>query len=88
MVLHSTNERDIGVSSLRSLTPCACAASITTVLLKQLALVAAGAIASRVSGLSAVTSKSPDAEKIFASGQMASGHLPLIRTHTQTHRQM
>ena len=60
------------------------------VLLKHLALVAAGAIASRVSGLSVVTFKSTDAEKkvVFASGRMASGHLPLVCTHAQTHGQM
>ena len=42
----------------------------------------AGAIASRVSGLSVVTSKSSDAKKkkLFSLGQMASGHLPLGRT--------
>ena len=41
----------------------------------------AGAIARRVSGLSVVMSKSSDAKKkkLFSSGQMASGHLPLRR---------
>ena len=45
-------------------------------------LVVAGAIASCVSGLSVVTSESSDAKrkKLFSLGQMASGHLPLIRT--------
>ena len=52
--------------------------------LKQLTLVAAGAIASRVSGLSVV---SPQVQrcKRFNSGRIASGHLPLVHTHTHTH---
>ena len=57
--------------------------------MKQLTLVAAGAIASRVSGLSVVASKSTDAEKkdYFSSGRMASGHLPLVHTHARTNGQ-
>ena len=58
------------------------------VVFKQLTLVAAGAIASRVSGLSFVTSKSTHAEKkeLFVSGRMASGHLLLI-SHAHMHAQ-
>ena len=54
--------------------------------MKQLTLVAAGAIASRVSGLSIATSMCTDAEKkdFFASGRTASGHPPLVRTHGRT----
>ena len=50
-------------------------------LLKQLTLVAAGAVASSVSGLSVVTSKSTDAEKkdLFANGFWSPP------THTPTH---
>ena len=53
------------------------------------ALVVAGAIASSVS-LLYITSKSTDAQKkdLFASGRMAFGHLPLVRTHGRRHRQM
>ena len=42
----------------------------------------AGAIASHVSGLSVIMSKSTDAKKkyIFALGQTASSHFPLVRT--------
>ena len=52
------------------------------VLLKQLTLVVAGGIASRISGLSVVMSKSSYAKKkkFLSSGQMASGHLLLVRT--------
>ena len=53
--------------------------------LKQLTLVAAGAIPSRISGLSVV---SPQVQgclerKFFSLGQIASGHLPLVQTHGQ-----
>ena len=53
--------------------------------LKQLTLVAAGAISSHVSGLSVVL---PQVQrcleiKCFSSGRIASGHLPLVHTHGQ-----
>ena len=53
-------------------------------------LVAAGAIASHVRGLSVVTSKSGDAKKkkLFSSGRMASGYLLLVRTDAHTHGQI
>ena len=52
---------------------------------KQLTLAVAGAIASRVIGLSVV---SPQVQrcleiKRFSSGRIASGHLPLVHTHGQ-----
>ena len=58
------------------------------IILKQLALAAAWAIVSHVSGLSVVTSHAQvqryRERKMFSSGQMASGHLPAIHTHTRT----
>ena len=52
---------------------------------KQLTLVAAGVIASRIIGLSVV---SPEVQrcleiKRFSSGRIASDHLPLVHTHGQ-----
>ena len=60
---------------------------ISAVVLKQLTLVAAGAIASRISGLSVVTSHVQRCRerKLFSSGRMASGHLPLVHTHACMH---
>ena len=58
--------------------------SIPAVILKHLTLVAAGAVASCVSGLSVVMSKSTDAEKkktLWPLGRLASSHLPLGRMH-------
>ena len=51
---------------------------------KQLTLVAAGAIPSHVSGLSVVSHQVQQCleRKRFSSGRIASGHLPLIHTHT------
>jgi hypothetical protein len=54
--------------------------------MKQLTLVAAWAIARRVTGLSVVPPKSSDAEKgkLFSLGQMASDFLLLVQTHART----
>ena len=63
--------------------------------MKQLTLVVAGAIASCVSGLSVVTSKSSDAKKKKLLAQVellpvTTSHLPLalVQTHAHTHTKM
>ena len=52
----------------------------SAILLKQLTLVAAGAIASRVSDV--------EKRKPFSLGRMTVSHLPLIHAHARTYAQM